>query len=224
MRKATLLALAGIFIVGVLVGFLATATLPDLALVNLYQQWGFLGLIGRVAIALMLLGIPLTYTAWIIGGIVQISRPHQPTENERLSELPEGQGEYQHVLVPAGGGPHALLGLRLATKLTNGTAKHVTLFRVIPPASESEISDQQYRLQQIVEKNLGPEYKIDIRVRVNDSVIHAIRDEVRTGDYDLLVIGASNRSTIASLLFGTIPDVLGEQITCPILVVRAGTS
>jgi hypothetical protein len=143
----------GVFIIGALLGYLPTTTLPELALVNLYQQGGMLGLIGGVAIALMLVGIPLTYTAWISGGIVQTSRPRQPMENESLP-IPKGKGEFQHVLVPAGGGPQAFLGLRLATKLSS-RAERVPLSRVLPPSAEAELADQRRALRRMIEENLG---------------------------------------------------------------------
>ena len=59
-----------------------------------------------------------------------------------------------------------------------------------------------------------------VRVRVNASVIDGILEEVEEGEYDLLVIGASDEWRIKSLLVGALPDTVADRAPCPVLMVR----
>lgn len=223
MRQPLLLILIVVFVVGLLIGFLATATLPELLLVNLYREWGLWGIVGRAAIAILLIGLPISYIAWLVSSAMVAMRPRPPTPTVPLFNGVTGLDNLKHVLVPVGGGRNALLGLHVAANLASVEQARLTFMRVIPPSatSEVEVLEQERRLREMAEERLGPEHHVRVLVSAKASVVRAIIDEVRTGNYDLLVIGASERAPTRSLLFGTIPHALAEQVPCPVLIVRA---
>jgi len=223
MRKSILLVIIVVFVVGLLVGFLTTATLPELLFVDLYRQWGLWGIVGRAATALLLIGVPIFYFAWLVSSAVEAMRPRPPTPVVPLFDGVTGLDNLQRVLVPVGGGRNALLGMHVAANLASAEKARLTLMRVIPPSatSKADVLEQKQQLRHIAAECLGPEHPVQVLVSVNASIVRAIIDEVRTGDYNLLVVGASERPPVRSLLFGTIPHALAEQVPCPMLIVRA---
>ena len=58
--RVTWLVSAAILLVGLLLGFVGSVLLPRLGLVALYERVGGWALPGRAAVALLLLGIPIT--------------------------------------------------------------------------------------------------------------------------------------------------------------------
>jgi nucleotide-binding universal stress UspA family protein len=223
MNRSVVLIIVVAFSVGLLSGFLTTAVLPDLALVNLYQEWGAWGIIGRVAIAVLLIGLPISYIAWLVGSAMEAMRPRRPMPVVPLFRGVTGLDNLKRVLVPVSGGRNALLGMHVAANLARAEQARLTIMRVVPPSMTSEVDvlEQEQRLRQRAEEHLGLEHHVRVLVSTNASVVQAIVDEVRAGDYDLLVIGASERPRMRSLFFGTIPHALAEQVSCPMLIVRA---
>jgi nucleotide-binding universal stress UspA family protein len=179
------------------------------------------GLLGRLAIALLILSISVAYAAWMIAGVTQFARPSDraPT-TARLHDLQSSE-RMQRVLVATGGGPHAQLGLRLAAKVASGSDGELTLFRVVRPSAELDAAVEAQVLRQIAEKTLGPDPQVQTRVVASPSIVDAILEETRSEQYDLLVVGTSDEGTVRSLLFGTIPDAVATRTSCSVLIVRA---
>jgi len=50
--------------------------------------------------------------------------------------------------------------------------------------------------------------------------VEAILEEAQKGEYDLLVVGASDEWGVKSLLVGAIPDAVADQAPCSVLMVR----
>lgn len=224
MRQSGVLILILIFLLGVVLGLIATATLPELALVRLYEQWGVWGLIGRAAIAILLVGLPVTYFAWLVTSSIQAMRPKPPAAPQPGTQMPSRPQQLERILVPVGGGTNVLLGLALVDMLAGGGAATVTLMRVVPPSTtEAGIAEQEQALLALAAEQLGPGHVVIARVVAHASVVQAIVDEARGGQHDLLVVGASNRPAVRTMLFGTLPQALAEQVPCPLVVVRAPT-
>jgi len=129
--------------------------------------------------------------------------------------------EVHRVLVPAGGGPHARLGLRLAAEIARSDEAELTVLRVARPAEELDMEAEMRGLRHLAEEVLGG---IDPRVRtqilVHEAVVDSILEVARKGNYDLLVVGASNEWAIKSLLVGAIPDAIADRAPCSVLMVR----
>lgn len=223
MRKTTVLVLALTFVTGLIAGAVATTGLPELGFVRFYERWGLWGLIGRIAIGVLLVGMPITYIGWLVGSAIQAMRPSVPGRAIPVLEV-EGKRPrtVKRILVPAGGGRNARMGLRLAAQLAQGERARLTLMRVLPVSAEGPTFEaQQTALRNMATEVLGLDYDVDIRVRVSVSVVRAIVDEVRLGEYDLLVVGASDNPSVRRLFFGSIPHALAEEAPCPVVIVRA---
>lgn len=121
----------------------------------------------------------------------------------RLPE--EGRDWAGKVLVPCAGGPHSRAALRMAEKL-GGTG--ATAF-FVEPDTDVVSHDVGERVLKKAIKRAGVEPEaVTRKVVLGDKVSDEIRKEVEEGDYELLLIGASNTGTIRAKLFGTVPDRL----------------
>jgi amino acid transporter/nucleotide-binding universal stress UspA family protein len=129
--------------------------------------------------------------------------------------------EVRRVLVPAGGGPHARLGLRLAADIARSDEAELTVFRVVRPGEDLNMEAEMRGLRRLAEDILGgPDYRVRTRIAVHRSVVEGILEEACSGGYDLLVIGASNEWAVKSLLVGAVPDAVADRAPCSVLMVR----
>jgi amino acid transporter/nucleotide-binding universal stress UspA family protein len=132
-----------------------------------------------------------------------------------------GLGEVRRVLVPAGGGPHARLGLRLAANIARSDEAELTVLRVARPADDLDVEAEMRGLRRLADEVLGgPDPRVRTRVVCHDAVVEGILAEARKGGYDLLVIGASNEWAVKSLLVGAVPDAIADRAPCSVLMVR----
>jgi amino acid transporter/nucleotide-binding universal stress UspA family protein len=161
-------------------------------------------------------------------GPFTLSRVGNSIDKEVLREAPCNVAVFldrhlekvQRVLVPAGGGPHARFGLRLATNLARGNGAELVVLRVAPELKDGTLEAEE----EAVEKLITAEVKsLDSRVtgRVIQSplIVGSILSEAQKG-YDLLVIGASEEWFLRNWLFGSIPDVVAERAPCSVLLVK----
>lgn len=133
-----------------------------------------------------------------------------------------GLDQAKQVLIPAGGGPHARLGIELAHRLVASEEGQLTVLRVLLQGKEEpDLKQEEDLLGKLVEEVLG---EADERVQVKTiravSVVGGIVAEASEGDYDLVVIGASEEWFMRNWLFGSIPDVVAERAPCSVLMVR----
>jgi amino acid transporter/nucleotide-binding universal stress UspA family protein len=128
--------------------------------------------------------------------------------------------EVRRVLVPAGGGPHARLGLRLAHDLAEGEAARLVVLRVARQTEDVDMAAEEAAVQKLIRDELeDANSRVSARVVQSPSVVEAILSEAGQG-YDLLVIGASEEWFLRNWLFGTVPDVVAERAACSVLLVR----
>jgi nucleotide-binding universal stress UspA family protein len=135
--------------------------------------------------------------------------------------LPRGYAGVERILIPVGGGPHARLGLRLATQIAQGCGAELTALRVARPHDELDVAVESEGLKRVVEDVLGEKAaEVGAKVVVSENVIDAIVEAAREGEHDLLVIGASEEWQIKSLLAGSLPDAVADRAPCSVLLVR----
>lgn len=109
------------------------------------------------------------------------------------------------ILVPASGGPHSRTALHLARSLAKNA---ITAFFVEPDVDEVSLEVGKRVLAKAVRRaGIEPE-EIDCKVALGEVVADEIRREAKSGDYELILIGASGSHTLRSKLFGTVPDRL----------------
>ncbi|MBN1815280.1 MAG: amino acid permease [Anaerolineae bacterium] len=127
--------------------------------------------------------------------------------------------EVQRILIPAGGGPHARLGLRLAYDLVKGEDARLVVFRVVRQ-KDADMKVEQLVVEKLLQNELGTvDGRVSARVVQSTTVIKRILLEARQG-YDLLVIGASEEWTLRNWLFGAIPDEVASRVPCSVLLVK----
>jgi nucleotide-binding universal stress UspA family protein len=147
--------------------------------------------------------------------ILQDARCHVAVLRERNLK------DVHRVLVPAGGGPHARLGLRLAAQIARSDEAELTVLRVARPSEELNMEAEGRACDHLVDEVLD---SCDARVRkkvvVHHAIVQGILEEAQRGEYDLLVIGASNEWGVKSLLVGAVPDAVADQAPCSVLMVR----
>ncbi len=127
----------------------------------------------------------------------------------------------RRILIPAGGGPHARYGLRLAARLAHQGDVQLTLLRVTRPSAELNMEVEERALKDLAEDVIGDmAAQVEIKVVVHADVVEPILEEAQAGGYDLLIIGASNEWMVKSLLVGAIPDTIADRAPCSVLMVR----
>jgi amino acid transporter/nucleotide-binding universal stress UspA family protein len=132
-----------------------------------------------------------------------------------------GLKQVRRVLIPVGGGPHARLGLRLASQIARGDEATVTALRILRASDDLDLEVEMQGLQHLIADVLGETGPaVSPRIVVHDAVAEAILGEAEEGEYDLLVIGASNEWQIKSLLVGALPDAVADRAPCSVLMVR----
>jgi nucleotide-binding universal stress UspA family protein len=128
--------------------------------------------------------------------------------------------DIRRILVPAGGGPHARLGLRLAHDLAAGSAAETVVLRVVLQDRQVDLAAEEQAVRRLIHDELGPAGdQVTVRVVRSPSIVQGILREAAQG-YDLLVIGASEEWVLRYWLLGTIPDVVAERATCSLLLVK----
>jgi amino acid transporter/nucleotide-binding universal stress UspA family protein len=129
--------------------------------------------------------------------------------------------DIRRVLVPAGGGPHARLGLRLAAEIARGDDAELTILRIVRPDEDLDVEAEMRGLRHLADEVLGgPDPRVQTRIQVHQAVVEGILEEAQSGEYDLLVIGASNEWAVKSLLVGAVPDAVADRAPCSVLMVR----
>ncbi len=129
------------------------------------------------------------------------------------------------VLIPSAGGPNASLAMRLADALADAYQGEISVLSVLPiSADEATLEETRTSLKQDLDKRLE---KIDIdadEVHIDlvksKSPVDGILEAAASGDYDLLMIGASREDVLHRLVFGEVPEKVASQAHIPVLVIK----
>jgi amino acid transporter len=129
--------------------------------------------------------------------------------------------QIKRVLVPIGGGPHARLGLHLASQIARGDKATLAVLRILRPGEDLDIETEIRGLRHVIADILG-EAAPSARacVRTHEGIVEGILQEAQEGEYDMLVIGASEEWTLKNLLVGAVPDAVANRAACSVLMVR----
>ncbi len=121
----------------------------------------------------------------------------------------QGYSSFKRILVPSAGYKHSLAAVKIAAALANPAEGHITLLHI----TEDDESDGARDLQQ-----LASTYdNVSLEVRTGP-VVEQITEAAKS--YDALIMGASERSRSASVIFGTVVDKVIERTKSNILIVR----
>lgn len=125
--------------------------------------------------------------------------------------------EPRSVMVPARGGPHARLALRVAEALAERHHALLTLVHVTVPRWDSDRKATEEEFFQAIRQEVRYEHVRDLELEA-DSVEAALIEE--GARHDLLVMGATARDQKTSFLFGQLPETLARKLDTGVIIVK----
>ncbi len=119
------------------------------------------------------------------------------------------ESTFKNILIPSAGYTHSVKAFEIAKSLAASAHGHITLLHV---TEEGESHTENYL------KKLASTYE-DTSVEIRPG---SVADQIITvsQEYDLLMIGASERSRGVSIFFGTVVDKIIAEATCNVFVVK----
>ncbi len=140
-----------------------------------------------------------------------------------------GLQKLNKILVPVSGGPHALLGLKIAQELATEWGATITALNV---QKGKGVSDSCSEFDRMSVELFQSEAMGFVRETLNSAGIDAepcvildtdiVNAIVRVADsHDLIVMGASNEWFLRKRLFGSIPDQVANNAPVSVLMVRS---
>lgn len=131
----------------------------------------------------------------------------------KAGSLPEARS----VLVPARGGPHAKLALKVAEAVAARLHARLTLLHVSSPRwDEQRRRAEEEHFHRIARSVTHPD------VELLEVTAQSIRDGLMAEGtkYDMVVMGASGRDERSSFLFGRLPEEIARSLDACVVVVK----
>jgi APA family basic amino acid/polyamine antiporter len=127
---------------------------------------------------------------------------------------PETATTVESILLPTAGGPHADLAGEVVRAIARSTGAHVELLRVVAPEDDRDDAEET------VEDALADFEDIDAEATVveNGDVVDAITE--RSADHDLTIIGATREGLFQRIIFGAIPERVGEAAESTVILTK----
>ncbi len=154
----------------------------------------------------------------VLGTTVDKVATHTPGSIlvERMGETPAG--EASSILVATAGGEHAKLAVRLAADLATVQGASIHLVNVVrADAPEDEREEAQAILDEAraeLPEDLEVETELLEGYDVADTLVEA------TGRHDLTIIGATREGILQQLVFGAIPEDVGERARSTVIMAK----
>jgi len=126
---------------------------------------------------------------------------------------------FKQILLPTAGGPSARYAATLVHSLLAPEGR-VVLAGV---AREGAGKEQLARVREGIGDTIAEmefEVPADRKLLKGDSVPQAVSDEARTGEYDLVIVGATNEPWLKRAMFGEIPEKIARQCYQPLMLVK----
>ena len=140
-------------------------------------------------------------------GVLRGEKAVSPVNNDTI----------QRILLPTSGGPHTVYGLNTLLPLTP-EIEVTALWVTADYLGQNEDALGHARLRQVL-NFIDAGERIQTKYVTADTVTHGILDEA-SNDYDLVILGASNESSIDQVLFGNIPGAIVRECGKPVLIIR----
>ncbi len=155
-----------------------------------------------------LLVVPKTESARSEQSLGERLLARAPCDIILMRTTPDSGTRCERILVPAAGGPHARVALRLVDQLARIEDAEVTALYIEPEIGEvaEDVGLTQVK-SALKEARVQQSDRLQPRVHVADSVSKGIGTVALEG-FDLLMVGASDRSFVRRTLFGTVPAKL----------------
>ncbi|MCP5097529.1 MAG: DUF389 domain-containing protein, partial [Chloroflexi bacterium] len=128
-----------------------------------------------------------------------------------------GLDKLDHILVPTSGGPNTVHAFSFLRPLTPEI--EVTALYVVPDyLGENEAALGQERLKRTL-NFVDAVKRIQTKIITTSSVTDGIVNEAKH-EYDLVILGASQESSLDKVLFGDVPAAVVRQCKKPVMIVR----
>lgn len=139
-------------------------------------------------------------------------------DGETAEPIEAADKRWQHIVVPAAGGPNAILAIQQALDL--GPNTEVTALFIAREAYGNEaIALGHDRLAEILKPWQGNP-RIKPKVVQAADIVEGILDEAI--HYDLLFLGATEESLVERALFGNIPQRIAAESAVPVIIMQRG--
>ena len=119
-------------------------------------------------------------------------------------------------LVPTAGGANADLALLFAAAYAND-GSDVTLFHV---ATNGDIAEAQSFLNAEQDALAEEDLDVDAAVKEGDDIAETILSYARENGFNSIIIGAAGEGILRRVLFGEIPETVGEEFEGEVVMVR----
>ena len=125
--------------------------------------------------------------------------------------------DVEKILVPTAGGPHAELAAEVSQAVSHTTGAQIDVAHVI---SSNASADERSEAEELVDEMASEiDDNADVGTRLLEGdVVDAIVEV--SGEYDLTVIGASREGLLQQLVFGAVPEAVGEQAKSTVIMVK----
>lgn len=124
------------------------------------------------------------------------------------------------VLIPAAGGPNAPEALPIARALAP-EARITALYVANARLGRPEVLVGESRLATMVQKLSAEDRQVvDTKVTAAATPVEGILTEAHEGSYGLVMLGAGREGPVDRFLFGDIPQVVLDQSSIPVMVIR----
>jgi len=130
------------------------------------------------------------------------------------------------ILVPVSDGPNSRRAVRMAASMArashNGPVQ-VTLLHVLPVgARKAAVVRAEQTLDYVLE---GIEYDlVERRLVEGTDLVDTVIEEAQTGDYDLVVVGATEEPLFRNLLMGSVSDQIARRAPVTVILVKRRSS
>lgn len=144
-----------------------------------------------------------------------------PYETVVMRPTGEGAPRARKVLVPAAGGPHSILAMRLANAVCEKNDGMVTALFVEPAVGVDAEFIGDRILERTIAKSLGVRReRVTKRVVIANKVLHGIQKASESG-YDLILAGATHENAVRRMLFRPLSDRILSGGETAVAVIRS---
>jgi Kef-type K+ transport system membrane component KefB/nucleotide-binding universal stress UspA family protein len=141
--------------------------------------------------------------------------------------------QFKRILVPTNGSYYSDAAFDLAAHYAGSTQASISVLYVaerrqrnplLPNAAEGALSEPMQELMRVTLKEqfgerLTDPQRMDCKIRESESVISGLVEEVQSGNYDLVVLGAENKSFVERLYLGQHIEAAITEVSTAIAIV-----
>ncbi|MEO1560804.1 MAG: universal stress protein, partial [Cyanobacteria bacterium J06632_19] len=128
---------------------------------------------------------------------------------------------FKRCLVPMAGGPNSKIALKLLPALaTYNQELKIRLTQVFLPEAQIDV-----KLLQAAKRLLIDRYKLSNKINATPIKAHSVPEGiinlVKTGNFDVVVLGASGEGMLQQAINGNIPEGIASGVDCTVILVRS---